>query len=144
MDQLTSSLNTVLANSFVMYFKAHSHHWNVVGMEFSQLHGFFGDIYEEVHGAIDAIAEEMRAIDQFAPRTLSEMYQYKTVNEGNIAVTAQEMLEDLLIANNGVMDSLNKAMEIATAQNEQGLMDFIASRIDTHKKHGWMIRSHLK
>lgn len=144
MEQLKISLNIALANSFVMYFKAQSHHWNVVGMEFSQLHDFFGDIYAEVYGAVDAIAEELRALDMPAPRTLSEMYQYKTINEGNVAITAQEMLEDLNIANNGVIDSLNKAMEIATSANEQGLMDFIAGRIDTHKKHGWMIRSHLR
>lgn len=144
MDPLSTSLNNVLANSFVMYFKAHSHHWNVVGMEFSQLHSFFGDLYEELHGAVDGIAEEIRSIDQAAPRTLSEMYQYKTINEGNIALTAQEMLEDLLIANGGVTESLNKAMEIALSVNDQGLADFLAGRIDTHKKHGWMIRSHLK
>lgn len=144
MEQLSLSMNIALANTFCMYFKAHSHHWNVVGINFSQLHDFFGDLYGELHGAVDSIAEEIRALDRSAPRTLSEMYQYKTINEGNIAITAQEMLEDLLIANSGVIDSLNKAMENASANNDQGLMDFIAGRIDTHKKHGWMIRSHLK
>jgi starvation-inducible DNA-binding protein len=144
MEELSITLKIALANTFCMYFKSHSHHWNVVGMDFSQLHDFFGDLYEELHSAVDGLAEELRAIDQPAPRTLSEMYQYKTINEGNIAITAQEMLEDLLIANNGVIDSLNKAMESATASNEQGLMDFLANRLDTHKKHGWMIRSHFK
>lgn len=144
MDELTLSLKIALANSFVMYFKAHSHHWNVKGMEFSQLHGFFGDIYEELFSAVDATAEEIRSLGEDAPKTLSEMYQYKTLNEGNVANSAEEMLQDLLIANGGVIDSLNKAMEYASKNNDQGLMDFIAGRLDTHKKHGWMIRSHLQ
>ena len=29
-------------------------------------------------------------------------------------------------------------------ENEQGVADFIASRIDAHGKHGWMFRSILK
>jgi starvation-inducible DNA-binding protein len=144
MEQLSISLKIALANTFIMYFKAQSHHWNVVGMNFSQLHDFFGDLYNDLFGAVDAIAEELRALDSDAPRSLSELYQYKTANEGNVSITAEQMLQDLSITNDAVIESLNKSMELAEAANEQGLMDFIAGRIDTHKKHGWMIRSHLK
>lgn len=144
MEQLSISLKIALANTFVMYFKAHSHHWNVVGMNFSQLHDFFGDLYAELFAAVDGIAEEIRALDAEAPRTLSELYQYKTVNEGNVVVSAPQMLQDLEITNDAVVESLNKSMEIAQSVNDQGLMDFLAGRIDIHKKHGWMIRSHLK
>lgn len=144
MEQLSISLKITLANTFVMYFKAQSHHWNVVGMNFSQLHDFFGDLYNDLFEAVDSIAEEIRALNSDAPRSLSELYQYKTTNEGNVSITAEQMLEDLSITNDAVIESLNKSMELAEAANEQGLMDFIAGRIDTHKKHGWMIRSHLK
>lgn len=144
MEQLVISLRVVLANSFIMYFKAHSHHWNVEGMNFSQLHEFLGELYQEIFDSVDTTAEELRALQEYAPKTLSEMYQFKTINEGNIATTDREMLEDLLNANTGVMDSLNKAIDNATAVNDQGLMDYLAGRLDTHKKHGWMIRSHLK
>jgi len=43
-----------------------------------------------------------------------------------------------------VIDSLNKLFELADAQNEQGLADWAAGRLDSHKKHAWMIRSSLK
>lgn len=144
MEQLTIAMKIALANTFCMYFKAHAHHWNVEGMNFSQLHDFLGDLYVDLHGAVDTTAEEIRSLKEYAPRTLSEMYQFKTINEGNIAITDRQMLEDLDIANSGVIESLNKAMEIANSVNDQGLMDYLAGRVDTHKKHGWMIRSHLK
>ena len=144
MEQLTIAMKIALANTFCMYFKAHVHHWNVEGMHFSQLHDFLGDLYVDLHGAVDTTAEEIRSLKEYAPRTLSEMYQFKTINEGNIAITDRQMLEDLDIANSGVIESLNKAMEIANSVNDQGLMDYLAGRLDTHKKHGWMIRSHLK
>jgi len=138
------SLRVLLGNTFVMYFKAQSHHWNVEGINFSQFHDFFGKLYEDVYGSIDHIAEEIRAMREYAPRTISEIYEYKTLNEGNVSVTVEQMLQDLQNANDGVLESLNKSMEIATRENKQGLADFLAGRIDTHEKHGWMIRSHLK
>lgn len=144
MEHLPLSLRIALSNTFMLYFKAHSHHWNVKGMQFSQLHSFFGDLYEDAFGAVDGLAEQIRALGEDAPKTIGEMYEYKTVNEGNVSVTAEEMLNDLLIANAGVIESLNKAMEYATAANDQGLMDYLAGRLDTHKKNAWMIRSHLQ
>jgi starvation-inducible DNA-binding protein len=144
MDELTISLRVALANTFLMYFKAHSHHWNVEGIHFSQLHSFFQSLYEDLFDAADLLAEELRALDAKAPKTLSEMYQYKTVNEGVVAETVEEMLQDLVITNDQVIESLNKVIELATKLNKQGLLNSIPERVDVHTKHGWMIRSHLK
>jgi starvation-inducible DNA-binding protein len=144
MDELTISLRVALANTFLMYFKAHSHHWNVEGIHFSQLHSFFQSLYEDLFDAADLLAEELRSLDAKAPKTLSEMYQYKTVNEGVVTETVEEMLQDLVITNDQVIESLNKVIELATKQNKQGLLNSIPERVDVHAKHGWMIRSHLK
>ena len=144
MEELVISLRIALANTFIMYFKAHSHHWNVEGPNFSQHHDFFASLYEDLFGATDLLAEELRALNEKAPKTLSEMYQFKTVNEGVVAETAEEMLQDLLIANDQVIESLNKSIELATKLNKQGLLNSLPERVDVHAKHGWMIRSHLK
>ena len=53
--ELQETLKEVLANKFVMYFKAQSYHWNVEGIHFSQLHDFFGDIYAEVYASVDSV-----------------------------------------------------------------------------------------
>jgi starvation-inducible DNA-binding protein len=142
--ELVMSLRIAHANTFLMYFKAHSHHWNVEGIHFSQLHSFFQSLYEDLFDASDLLAEEIRAQNAYAPKTLSELYEYKTVNEGVVAITPEEMLQDLLITNDQVIESLNKAIELATKLNKQGLLNSLPERVDVHNKHGWMIRSHLK
>ena len=38
MEQLTAALHIALANTFVMYFKTHSYHWNIEGPDFTQYH----------------------------------------------------------------------------------------------------------
>lgn len=145
MEEVVLSTKIALANTFIMYFRAHSYHWNVESKNFSEMHAFFGGIYEEVHDAIDAIAEELRALDVYAPISLTEMYNYKTASEDtDKPVNVQAMLTNLAASNGLVIDALNKVFSTATAANQQGLADFAAGRIDVHKKHGWMIRSYLK
>jgi DNA-binding ferritin-like protein len=50
-----------------------------------------------------------------------------------------------LYANNQqVIELLNQTFAVAESENQQGIMDFLAARIDAHGKHGWMLRSFLK
>lgn len=145
MDDLKLALKILLADTFVMYFKSHSYHWNVEGIIFSQYHDFFGDLYEEVYGSIDTTAEELRALDEYAPMSISEMYDFKTIEEDTTRpILIADMLTNLQTANNAIISNLNKLFALATEQNEQGVADFAAGRIDIHKKHGWMLRSSLK
>lgn len=146
MNELTASLKVALANTFVMYFKAHSFHWNIEGKNFPQYHGFFGDLYNDLFGAVDPLAEEIRALGEYAPKSLTELYNSCTLSENSSIVgdSLQEMLNSLLVDNTEVIDSLNKVFTLASDANEQGLADLVAGRLDTHKKHAWMLRASLK
>jgi starvation-inducible DNA-binding protein len=143
MNDLQEQMKVVLADSFMMYLKAQGYHWNVEGILFPMLHDFFGKIYEEVYGSIDATAEEIRAIGAMAPHTLIEFDKYRTVMDTS-ASGAQSMIADLVQVNQAVLISLNNAMSSAELANEQGLVDYLAGRIDAHKKHNWMLTSTLK
>ena len=133
-----------MANTFVMYFKAQSYHWNVEGINFPQMHEFFGNLYEELQAAVDPFAEEIRALGEYAPRNLDEIFTLKTIDGNNVATTASAMVADLLIANDQSITTLNKLFGELDTAGEQGFADFVAGRLDAHKKHGWMLRSILK
>ena len=145
MDELKTSLKIVLANTYAMYFKAHGHHWNVEGKDFSQMHDFFSGIYEELFAAVDTIAEEIRALDDYAPYNMSELSSMTTVKESNIyGVDVSGMLADLMDANGSVIEALNSAHKLAEAENNRGLVNLLEERLDVHAKHGWMIRASSK
>lgn len=133
-----------LADTFFMYQKAHSYHWNVEGFDFPQLHSFFGDLYDELFSAVDPLAERIRSLGEYAPRNIEEMYDDKTVDCTNKAKTAREMVSDLSQTNEQVIISLNILFKELQTKGEQGFMNFVADRLDTHKKHGWMLKSILK
>jgi starvation-inducible DNA-binding protein len=143
MNELQASLKIALANTFIMYFKAHSYHWNVEGMNFPQYHEFFGDLYDELYGAVDPFAEHIRAIDGYAPISLTSLIMAGTIAEDTDKPAAtSEMVANLLSANNETIMSLNKAFMMAA--NDNGLQNFLADRLDIHAKHGWMLKSILK
>lgn len=141
MEELYQSMKVVLADTFTMYMKAHGYHWNVIGPDFPQLHEFFGDLYAELWGAVDGIAEELRSINSFAPGTIGRIKELTTVAEDDKIPTSQNMFKNLLTANDVVIASLKDAYDKAEAAGEIGLSNFIQDRMDIHKKHGWMLRA---
>jgi starvation-inducible DNA-binding protein len=142
---LVVSMRKCLANTFVFYFKAHSFHWNIEGINFPTYHSFFGDLYEDLHGAVDPLAEEIRALDQYAPLGINDLYRDATIADSNLkGDQVKEMLTAALSDNATVLECLNTSFTLASKENKQGLADLLAGRIDIHKKHEWMLRSCLK
>ncbi|NBO70572.1 DNA starvation/stationary phase protection protein [bacterium] len=142
MDELVTAMKIVLANTYAMYFKAHGFHWNVEGKDFSQLHEFFGNIYEEVFAAADTIAEEIRALDAFAPYGMQTLADIATIKDSAIyGNSVPSMLSDLISANSAVIEALNSAHKLAEAEGNNGLLNLLEERLDVHAKHAWMLRA---
>ena len=121
--------------------KAHGYHWNVIGPDFPQLHDFLGDLYEEIHGAVDNIAEEIRQINSFAPGTLSRMVELATISEDDSIPAAAKMVTNLLEANENLLTTITEAYIMAEDNKEFGLSNFLQDRITAHKKHSWMLKA---
>jgi DNA-binding ferritin-like protein len=54
------------------------------------------------------------------------------------------MTMNLLTANTEVLQCLTPLFDIATAEKQQGLANFIADRMDKHKKFEWQLQATLK
>jgi DNA-binding ferritin-like protein len=54
------------------------------------------------------------------------------------------MITELLADNQTLIDLLNQCFDAADAEDQQGIADFVAGRIDAQGKHGWMLKSFLK
>jgi len=144
MDTLVEMMRKVLADTFAMYLKAHNYHWNVEGSNFPQYHEFFGNLYEELHDAVDPIAEEIRSLDAYAPGSFSRYQERSDIQDELNVPMGIEMANRLMLDNEIVLNSLNMAFKLAEQFDKQGLMDFLAGRIDVHHKHRWMLRSITK
>jgi len=143
-EELIEALNTVLGNTFVMYYKTHSYHWNITGADFFEYHTFLQSIYEEVFDAVDTTAEHIRALDAYTPTSLMKLKNFASVPEDDTVVPPMQMFVNLLAANDIVILSLMQGYKIAEAAGEIGVSNFLQDRIIAHQKHGWMIKATLK
>lgn len=141
---LKDELKRVVGTSFVFYVKAAGFHWNVEGANFPQYHAFLGNLYEEVQGSIDRLAESIRQLDSYAPGSLTRFKELSAIEEQLLVPRAELMLSELLDDNTVLIGCLNNAFAAATAENKQGIANLLAERLDAHEKHGWMLRSILK
>ena len=142
---LADALKTLLATEYAFSIKAQLFHWNVEGPDFAQLHEFFGNLYEEVYnGSIDRTAEYIRALGDYSPGSFERFAELSEISGQTKIPRARLMIEELLANNDQLLELLNKCFAVAESENQQGIANFIAERIDAQQKHGWMLRSFLK
>lgn len=147
MDELKIAMQRVLADTFLMYIKAHTYHWNVLGPDFKQYHDFFGALYQELWEAVDPVAEHIRTLDEFAMGNLGNYARLGTVDLVKDELNpfpAEAMFMQLTVDNEKVIKSLTDAHALAEAANNRGLVNFIEERLDVHAKHGWMLKSTVR
>ena len=144
MSELGDSLRVALADTFAMYLKTHNYHWNVEGSDFYEYHKFFNDLYDELWEAVDAIAEHLRTLDEYAPGSFGRFSELTNISDATTVPTGVMMAQNLLSDNEKVMNTLKNAYTQAEKANMVGLSNFLQDRIDIHAKHGWMLRSTIK
>jgi len=142
---LADSLKTLLATEYAFSIKAQLFHWNVEGPDFAQLHEFFGNVYEEVYNnSIDKTAEYIRTLDEYAPGSFERYNELSQIQGQTKIPRARLMIEELLADNTTLINLLNDCFAVAEQENNQGIANFIAERLDAQAKHGWMLKSFLK
>ncbi len=142
---LVDDLKTLLATQYAFVIKAQLFHWNVEGPDFAQLHEFFGNIYEEVYeNSIDQTAEFIRILDDYTPGSFERFAELSLITGQTKIPRARLMIEELFNDAEQLIALLNQTFDAAEAEDQQGICDFLAGRIDAMGKHRWMLRSFLK
>jgi len=143
METLIDDMKRAFADTYAMYVRTHYYHWNVEGPNFYEYHLLFETIYLEVYGAIDAFAEEIRALNAYAPGSFGRLKELATIQDDDTVPTALEMVAKLQMVNTFVLASLQTAYR-SCGEMEVGLSNFLQDRINAHKKHAWFLRATLE
>jgi starvation-inducible DNA-binding protein len=138
------ALKTAFASEYAFALKAQNFHWNVEGPLFVQLHDLFERIYTEVYGSIDTFAEEIRAMDAYTPASFENLSMLSRLEDENGILDSKQMVLELYQDSEKMTKMFQVLFEMSEANKQFGFSDFVASRLDAHKKHSWMLRSTLK
>lgn len=144
MEELQKAAKIGFASEFSFYLKAHNFHWNVEGIHFQELHSLFETIYLEVYGSIDPFAENIRKLNTYTPASLARFSMLSTIDDENEMLGPTEMLQELLVDSDKLVRVLKMIYDIAEREGEHGFSNFLAERMDAHRKHSWQLRASLK
>ena len=138
------ALKTAFASEYSFALKAQNFHWNTEGPLFYQHHLLFERIYDEVYGVVDKFAEELRALQIYAPASYSKFSMLSKVEDENAVPEWSAMLKELLADSDKMAEIFRITFDMAESQGDHGLSNFLADRQDAHKAHSWMLRASLK
>ncbi|MBW3551784.1 MAG: DNA starvation/stationary phase protection protein [Proteobacteria bacterium] len=145
--QIAEGLSRFLADSYTLYLKTHNFHWNVTGSMFNALHNMFEDQYTEQWGALDDIAERIRALGFNAPGSYAEFTRLTTIAEEpglSDAADWREMVRQLTVGNEAVCRTAREVADLADDADDNPTEDMLTQRLQVHEKYAWMLRSLLQ
>lgn len=141
---VTDGLKKVLSDTFILYFKTHSFHWNVEGPQFKALHEMFETQYNELWKATDEIAERIRALGDYAPNNLEAIASHASLQETGQTPDARAMVEMLANDNAAIVEVMRPVLHTAEDKDDEVTVDLMIQRMAAHEKAAWMLRSMSK
>lgn len=143
--QVSEYLAQTLSDTYLLQVKTKFYHWNVTGHQFASLHALFDAQYTELSGAVDEIAERIRALGHTSPGTLRDFLQLSSLTEDK---TLPEdwtiMVKNLVSGHEEIIRECRGKLALTQKADDEGTADLYIRRLLAHEKAAWMLRSHLQ
>jgi starvation-inducible DNA-binding protein len=141
---IAEGLARLLADSYTLYLKTQSFHWNVTGPMFNTLHLMFEQQYTELALAVDTVAERIRALGHPAPGSYAAFLRLSAVKEETGVPHADDMVRQLVDGQEAIARTARRTFPVAERAGDQATMDLLTQRLQAHEKNAWMLRSLLE
>jgi starvation-inducible DNA-binding protein len=142
---IAEGLSRLLADTYTLYLTTHNFHWNVTGPMFNTLHEMFMLQYTELWGAVDPVAERIRALGHAAPGSYAQFGQLASVPDAPASPPkALEMVRILVQGHEAVARTARELFPLADQANDQPTADLLTQRLTVHEQTAWMLRSLLE
>jgi starvation-inducible DNA-binding protein len=124
---IADGLSRLLADTYTLYLTTHNFHWNVTGPMFNTLHSMFMQEYAELWGAVDPIAERIRALGQPAPGSYTQFKSLTSLEDAPVTPPrALEMVAILMDGHEAVARTAREVFPIAEKAHDQPTQGRIA------------------
>jgi starvation-inducible DNA-binding protein len=145
-EGVVAILNTLLADEYLLYTRTRNYHWNVVGLQFNDLHKFFEAQYNELNEIVDDVAERARSLGGNALGTMAEFLKHTRLKEqpGHYP-DSRSMIANLLADHEALIGHLRVDLETCVDKyHDAGTNDFLTGLMERHEKMAWMLRAFLE
>src|SRR5438045_5688014 len=112
-EQVSATLNTLLADAFALYLKTKNFHWHVSGRHFRDYHLLLDEQSDQIFASTDQLAERVRKIGGTTVRSIGQIAKLQTIKDNDESyVPPRDMLRELMQDNKHVAAAMRKAHEV--------------------------------
>lgn len=141
---VVKSLQTQLANSFVVYLNYKHYHWQTFGPLFRDVHRLFDEFAGEVYETIDEIAERIRMIGQKPISRLDEFAATATAKSAGKSLDMRQMIQEAQANAVLVIKEMRGFIKSAENADDPGTADVLIKFLQIYEKHEWFLRDILE
>lgn len=142
-EHLQTVLEETFANNFVLYYRSHVAHVNIVGPNFPEYHKLLQKVYEYFQDNIDTLAEKIRTVRGMMPTNIATVLDLASMEDREVIGDAEDMLQDVLEGIEGMIDQYHQLYQAAETVEYIDISNFAQDEIAALAKLRWMIESTL-
>ncbi|MEM0983019.1 MAG: DNA starvation/stationary phase protection protein [Planctomycetota bacterium] len=140
---IIDSLNGLVADAIVLYYKIHNYHWNLRGPSFFTLHEKFEEMYDEYHDQLDVLAERVLQLGGRPVGNLSQALQLTALSEETGTPRTEQMVQTTLDDVHQARERLLAASKVAQEHEDKTTENILDDFIDRTAKNVWMLGAYL-
>lgn len=133
----------VFNDNFVAYFRSHVAHVNIVGRTFQSDHALLDGIYSDLQGQIDHIAELLRTLGEFMPRSIAEILDQSHIGDDAVEGDSDELLALVRDDLDHLRSCYEELIAVAADENNEPISNYAQDRVLALNKFIWMLDSTL-
>jgi starvation-inducible DNA-binding protein len=139
-DEISSGLRELLADTFVLYMKTKNFHWHMTGRHFRDYHLLLDEHADQIFAMTDDIAERARKIGGTTLHSISDISKHQRLKDNNKeSVAAPEMLTELRTDNRELTRFLRTLHEVCDKHNDVATASLIENWIDETERRTWFL-----
>src|SRR5580704_2891632 len=137
---VTTALNEILADSFVLFVKTKNFHWHVSGPHFRDYHLLLDEQAEQIFATVDELAERVRKIGGHTLRSIGHIAKLQRVKDNDADyVPPLAMLGELMEDNKALAANMRAAHEIADDHDDVGTASMLEVFVDQAERRTWFL-----
>ncbi|MBB6124947.1 Dps family protein [Sphingobium subterraneum] len=137
---VAQALNTILADSYALYFKTKNFHWHVSGPHFRDYHLMFDEQAAQILATTDLIAERVRKTGNVTLRSIGDISRHQTLSDNDADfVSPRDMLTELREDNLRLVEAFRAAKQAATDAGDNATEGIIDDWTDQAETRAWFL-----
>jgi len=142
-QELSSTLNNLLANYTIFYQNVRGYHWNVKGDKFFELHLKFEELYNDLFIKIDEIAERILTLGSTPDHRSSKYLENALIKETSEVNDGKKAVENILSSFHELLLKQRSILNFSGDINDEGTNSMMSDYIREQEKLVWMYSAFL-